>query len=101
MGQLKPNSPELRAMRGQEGKLPILGRELGVFSRVGVAPWLHLTECYIQLQKFPTAEKCIIQVFTLLGSYLDEMSLSTVVPEEDDLKINEGLGDGSLLSDLQ
>jgi hypothetical protein len=68
----RPSYPLLRVVwaQRQPEKLTLFTRELGVFSQNGIAVWMHLAECYLQLEKYPTSEKCMKQVLTGLYAYL-------------------------------
>jgi glutathione synthase/RimK-type ligase-like ATP-grasp enzyme len=67
----------------------------GIFGEQGqIVIWLHLAECYLQLEKQLTAEKCTKQVLKLLQEYLPEAEDGLI------FKINRGKEDGSLLSDI-
>jgi hypothetical protein len=44
---LKPNIPSIREVFRRQGGHNAFTRELGIFSRSGVAVWIHLTEVYL------------------------------------------------------
>jgi hypothetical protein len=81
---------------GQAGKLNTFSRDLGIFSTNGVAVWIHLTECYYQLEKYPTAEKCMKQILLQLDTYLEERLNSQDLSSSFD----KSEKDGSLISQI-
>ena len=63
--------------RGQkEGSA--FSRDLGIFSPNGVSIWIHLTEVYCQLEKYPTAEKCMKQILIQLDDFLEAKLVSHI-----------------------
>jgi hypothetical protein len=69
---------------------------MGIFGNHGEGViWLHLAECYLQLEKYPTAEKCLKQALAKFNEAFPDVPTTTVY------LINRGAVDGSLLSDVQ
>ena len=69
----KPSYPLYRNVIEQRSQAKTsFSREMGIFSKNGIALWVHLTECYLQLEKYPTAEKCLKQVLIQINSLLSQ-----------------------------
>lgn len=72
------------------------GGKTGIFGPHGEGViWLHLAECYLQLEKYPTAGKCLQQALTKFSEALPEASDPSIY------LVNRGSGDGSLLAEIQ
>lgn len=87
------------SLRNVINKVSPYSRELGIYNLNGAAIWLHLGECYIQLDKFPTAEKCVKQAMSDIHTYLS--TKSGAQPVSTKLQINRGANGASLLSEIQ
>ena len=93
---IKSNCPSLRMALSlkRSDEETLYGREMGAFSKGGIAVWLHLAECYLQMEKYLTAEKCMKNVFTELNVFLQDKLASV----EEEKEINRE-ADGTTLTD--
>lgn len=47
----------------------------GIFGDSGTGViWLHLAECYLHLEKYPTAEKCLKEVFAVFNQAIPDLA---------------------------